>query len=476
MKRIKNGQKPLLFLIGGAALLALVLLFVGLIYPEIRYQKGVKCFEESQYADAIQVFSALDGYKNSEEWAAVSEKAFHYERGLEAFEQNLFREARAEFRSAEDYLDAGSWVIKAEGAYGNVLVDDGHIDEAIEVFQALLDYEEGKAGMFRCADFLKNSGKFKEAAGLFSAVIDYEDSIDRIRECAESLIESDEFLDAAEVYSLIEKSGEDSRRASYAHGRYAMTQGDYGTAVADFTAAAGVFDSRERLKEASYLRGKERMKAGDYAVAKNLFRAAADYLDAEELLSYTENCVLFTTAEDYYFKGELNRAKENYEKLPVDFSLGNVSVSERLNTLKKYDSFVKLCGEWEATEDSKYQVRQVSKSYGLWDGWTGTAWNQNLQIRCIIGNGYVRLTGNTAITVYTNYSISSQYLKTKKIQISIFKDVENLYSSVKLDDNTTFSFIGGKVKIDYSYTDRSDNVYFDYVYTSNYVYEKTRSW
>lgn len=168
----------------------------------------------------------------------------------------------------------------------------------------------------------------------------------------------------------------------------------------------------------------------------------------------------FVEAESLYKKGHLNGAKDIYSKLPKTLKLNGVTVQSRLDTLKKYDVFVKMCGKWQTTK-YYYETKETARRSGSWNSWyvdETELVDRYLECTCIINaDGTVTVKGTLDYATYTNYSDYQSSLKQSvfytdfskkctlpsdgKVTIS-YVDDDVTYSGTTLLENNTVTFNG----------------------------------
>lgn len=216
------------------------------------------------------------------------------------------------------------------------------------------------------------------------------------------------------------------------------------------------------------------LKAGKTDDAQTLVKTFTGYSDDESIAAIGQ----FIEAEDYYQKGYLNSAKDIYQKLPATLKVNGITVKSRLDTLKKYDFFVKMCGDWDVTKHYM-ETKEVWRS-GRWNSWyyNGTTdSNMYLRVTCVINkDGTVTVSGEVKYDMYTNYSSISSYVHSKYFTSSFEKKV-----SIPTDGKVSFDFSeGGFTRGDYQRVKDNQKISFDgssfkHSISIKYVYSHTNT-
>lgn len=440
-KKNKNIVIAILGIIFGIA--AIILSCIFYFVPNYHYKKGESLFDSGSYTDAMQEFLQAGNYKDAVDKVALSELAQYYSEGETAFSSGDYAVAIEKFTLAGDYRDAQvqkeQSVIAKHYSDGEAAFSSGDYQTAITEFTEAGSYRDAAdqiiKSTYSLADQFYADGRYLKAAQIFSTVSNYEDSADRSFACAKILLEDKKYDDAAEAFSYV--SGND-----------------------------------ESLKYKNYAVGMSLFIKENYESANDAFIAASDVENAVEM---SNACNLFL-AEKQYKNGYLNTAQDIYKSLPSDFEYDGISVAKRLSTLNKYKNFVAMCGKWEATGNCKIESRQIWKEdRSYYEYWYNTYKNpsQYLTITCVINDdGTVTVNGNAEFYRYLNYSSISAYLNVAEKTVSFSKKMSSVPKKTEVVSHFKLTYSGGSFKANYQIVDRSDNMYFDYRYTSEYTYGK----
>ncbi len=225
----KPSWKLLAIAAGGIIVLVIaVVLITGYVKKNNAYESAQALLSAGEYAQAIEAFSALDGYKDSETCRAEAEAALTEQQNVEAYasaqkllKDGKFDEAIAAFEALGDYSDSATQVTAAKqkkqeaaqkaehrSAYeaAEKLLADGDYDAAIEAFAALDDYadasdraaeaemakqaaeeEAANKEAYAAAEKLFEEKKYVDAKAAFEALGEYSDAQTKVAECQKQL-------------------------------------------------------------------------------------------------------------------------------------------------------------------------------------------------------------------------------------------------------------------------------------------------
>ncbi len=186
----------------------IVLLVITVIIPTVQYNSAVALMDQGKYAEAIEAFAAMDGYRDSEEQIENCETAMldeKYDYALSLMEQGKYTEAIAAFRELGGYRDSKEQIQNCDNAIldgiydqAAALMEEGKYTEAIEVFTSLDGYWDSRPQIQSCeyaildgkydqAVALMESGEYEAAIEAFTALGSHRDSIDNIAHCQEMI-------------------------------------------------------------------------------------------------------------------------------------------------------------------------------------------------------------------------------------------------------------------------------------------------
>lgn len=423
----KPMKKPLILGASAVALIAAIVLFVVYALPAIKYSGAVKAYDNGEYAQAVEAFTALEDYKESADYLAQAQLGVHYVEAGSKVQAGEYAEAIAEYKQAKDFQDTKELLKQTYVLYGDSLLEQKKYDDAIK------EYRNASA-----------SAKITEAYGLKG----------------EALFAEKKFVEAAEAFASANDQG---RRL------------DCGIALVevanDYAAAVTILESDESEKAVSYLNyanGSLSMEAKEYQAAMDHFAACAKLLDADVL----KEEAMFLLAEKCLYDGYLNKAKRLYTELPEGYAQGDVVVADRIKLLNDNAKLLALVGNWSAT-DTYYKVQADSTTSSYYYYW----YQDGLRLGTVTvtcpynGDGTFTIKGTATFPSYQNFSSSASKLKT---------DMETFYFSVKasktipyqIDSSSTtkLTFNGKQFDLQYKYVNNSSNVYWHYTFTSKASY------
>ena len=149
---------------------------------------------------------------------------------------------------------------------------------------------------------------------------------------------------------------------------------------------------------------------------------------------------------------------------------------ENINGFNNYKKLKELEGYYETTS-SDYHVKQVHRSTGIWNGWDNTGSSGSLEIEVsLLQNGNVKIHGSAEGRRYTNYSSISSSLRDSSFGVIFNKELTTSTLNpgvLESYDSKTLKYNGNnKFTLSLNEVDNSQDVYFKYVYTSNFVFTK----
>jgi len=328
------------------------------------------------------------------------------------------------------------------------LFRNGEYEQAVEKLTALGNYKDSaamlneakeevqKAQAYEAACQKMDAGDYVAAANGFAEIRDYKDSEEKIAQAARTLLDKKMYAESIEVYDIVGKA-ENTVYQEYARGCVSLASAKYDDAQSHFTAAGNIEDASDLYTLCTFLK-----------------------------------------AEENWDKGYLNTAKALYQNLPEDYSYNNISVKDRLAKLKKFNSFVKLCGKYNCA-DVKGTVRQKHDSTGIWHEWTAHGYNYGMTLVCYINaDDTVTIDAKVDFWHYTNYSSLSKYLKTTNTSETFTYMGTKVPKKLTYSFNWTYSYSGtltpGKnntFKFEYKIVDKNSSMNFTYTYKSSGTYK-----
>lgn len=106
------------------------------------YSKASKYYKEGRYAEALELYTSLGDYADSEAMATLSWQKADYEAAAAHYDAGEYREAMELYYGLEMYMDSPIKAIESQYALGLSLIDAGQYDEAIDLLQQLGTYSD----------------------------------------------------------------------------------------------------------------------------------------------------------------------------------------------------------------------------------------------------------------------------------------------------------------------------------------------
>jgi hypothetical protein len=141
----KKNLIPILAVILVLVIAAVAITFPTVIKPTMKYNEAVDLMHSKKYEDAIEIFSELDGYKDSE----TKIKECNYKIAVKLMDDEKFEEAREIFLSLGDHGESAQMAITAAQYMLVDYLNGKEVDiEIINEYSATgIQYEDGKLYM-----------------------------------------------------------------------------------------------------------------------------------------------------------------------------------------------------------------------------------------------------------------------------------------------------------------------------------------
>ncbi len=181
------------------AVIAFIVVLNTVIIPNAKYNDAVALMNDGKYTEAIDAFTALDGYKDSNTQIQNCETAImggKYNDAVALMNKGKYTEAIDAFTALDGYKDSNTQIQNCEtaimdGKYNDAvaLMNAGKYEEAIAAFTALDGYKDSESQIQNCkyndAVALMNEGKVVEAYETLIALDGYKDSDEKAKELHE---------------------------------------------------------------------------------------------------------------------------------------------------------------------------------------------------------------------------------------------------------------------------------------------------
>ena len=395
----KQQNKKILIVVASLLVLAVGAYFANsqIIQPKAKYNKAEELLNKGQYTEAIEAFTAMNGYGDAESriLQATANQAFDSQNYSEV--SSIYTRLPEKYQNHKEDLNA----LYNEAS---TLLEQGKYDNAIAVFNSLGNFTDSAEKIKECkyqkAFSLKNSGDKENASVIFVDLGDYRDSKSLNRQIqADALYDSGEYDKALAIYSTLEEPYQTHVQdyvKMYDEAKALLDASKYGEAIKAFSAIKSYSDSSERIKESTYLQAVAYAADAKYDEAIALFTGLS-YQDSSTLILKAQADKLFDASDyagaydiyatvddayqthkewysDCYNAALASMAKGDYSAAYNQFAvLGNYSDSkdktkqsglaaaDKLLMEKKYDEAAKI---YQSLGDNE-KAKQVTYEYAL---------------------------------------------------------------------------------------------------------------
>ncbi|MBQ7173733.1 MAG: TIR domain-containing protein [Clostridia bacterium] len=224
-----------------ALVVGIAMLVTKVFVPNANYNNAMKLYEAGNYEEAISAFTALDGYKDSEEQILNC----RYDAAKKDFDDGKYEEAKKAFANLSGYKDSDDMVLKCNDAINEPkykaavkLFEEGKFEEAVKAFKSFSGYRSEATATYikRCEDAimgqqyhkaleLSEEGKFAEALEIFLALGEsYTDSASQIKKCrygvADQAAQKGDVIPAYEGFAELGEYKDSADRAKSLKNKY----------------------------------------------------------------------------------------------------------------------------------------------------------------------------------------------------------------------------------------------------------------
>ena len=410
----------------------LVLLFV--VLPLYHLFRGNSDFMNMNYDSAINQYEQAKWYGNTKI------KITYYEKAKNELALGDYELAINDFKNSDNYGDSNDLLEKT----AMDLINNKNFNLAISAYEAI-------------SGDIKTPLYYNYAIGMnaFEKEKDYKKAIDSLNHC-----------------SSIEGVSDKIKEAYYQLGTAYFNNKDYKKAIDSLNHCSSIEGVNDKIKEAHYQLGTAYFNNKEYDKAKTEFGLSKEYGNS----AYMINACVFMTASDLWRSESYESAVNVYNTLPLDFVYDGVKVNDRILCYNNYKKLKELEGFY-TTISGDFHVKQIHTSTGIWNGWDSDGNTGSFNIKVTLNSdGSMNVSGTAEGWRYTNYYTLASGLETSKFSVTFNEKVYTgtLKQGVLCSyNNQTLKYLGDKkFQLTYNATDRSHDVYFNYVYTSNFVFQK----
>ena len=153
-----------------------------------KYERAKAHFNNKEFDKAIEIFTDLDDYLDSEDRNNESK----YQKAMKLLEEKNYDEAYKAFFIVYHYSDSKELLTECKYRKAVSLMDNEKYDESIAIFEELSDYSDSKEKIMECkynkANSLMSNKKIDTALSIFLELGNYKDCPQKIKEyCLKSI-------------------------------------------------------------------------------------------------------------------------------------------------------------------------------------------------------------------------------------------------------------------------------------------------
>lgn len=415
------------------ALIVFICCVIGGIYylnPNTQYNIAERAFSNESYGKAVKCYKRAGEYKDAPDKLNVAIKAYNYSEGLNLFEKKSYESAIEHLTIAEDFSESKK------------LLKESYYELAKK-------QEEQK-------DIINAAINYANASG-------YKDSRDKAMTICADMVKNGDYYRAKEIYEILNEND----YVQYCQGMNALDKSKYAFAKKKLSGARNVFDGEERYKEATYNYALTQFNSKNYEQALETLSEINDYKDANEY----RNSIAVAYSKSEIDSGNLNHAISIIENVPDESEYEGIIAKDIKTLLNKNKDWVNVCGRWISTS-GKMKATQDGSYSSYWWYHDFKEGDLNVDIRCSLKNdGSVTVIMKGVVPIYTEYSIVGDLVE--KDTYSLTKNVNVINKgTIDLDNNATITVSPSKILFNYKKVDKSQDVFFDYIYTTDITYGK----
>jgi len=127
--------------------------YKNVLSPLISYNKAMSLYDNKDYGEAIEIFSNMNGYRNSQEMITRS----IYQYGIKLLESGEYESALQQFGKVESYEDTSKYIIECNYNIGSKLMNDKKWEEAVDHLFISKKYEDSYNKIHECFFQIANS-------------------------------------------------------------------------------------------------------------------------------------------------------------------------------------------------------------------------------------------------------------------------------------------------------------------------------
>lgn len=342
---------------------------------EAMHFKGRSLMDAQDYAGAMACFEIAGDYNKSHQLAATCRNYLTYNEAMELFNNGNYEEAAQKFTALGDFEDSVECANSSRYHHADQLLGSGEFIKAAEIFENLGYYSDSsdraKDCRYQYAESLVAQQKHAEAASAFKMLGNYSDSKDRASELyydiAAKHFDEGKYLEAYDVFATLGNYKDSQNRANEACYTYAgqlVEKGKLHNAYTYYKKIWNYSDSSTLGSDAEYNHGLQQMESGNYDEGGAAFR---------NILSYKDSATKANECDYQYALGLENAGKwqdasEAYENLKYRDSANRYlkcryEYGKSLIASEKYEKAIEVLEEVKNYSDSKNQINEAKYKY-----------------------------------------------------------------------------------------------------------------
>ena len=422
---VRSKKRKILIPIAVVLLVLAVTLFVIFGVPALKYSSAVAAFDAGEYAAAVEGFTELDDYKDSQEYLAQAKLGVFYVDAEAKLAEGDYTGAIESFRNAGTFQDAKGRIPATYELYGDSLFASGRYDEAVKAYTSSHSTDKITQCYNSKGEKLFGEKLYMDAAEAFAAA----DNIAKRIDCGKALAEEGNYADAVSLLDG-QEDAEAVRYLNYSNAKLSMAEMDYQSAIHYFNACDSLMDADMLLEESTFL-----------------------------------------LAEDCLHEGYLNKAKNLYESLPEGYTRNDVSAAQRIELLSQNQDLLNLVGVYRAT-DVYYKAQADSTTSSYYYYWYQDSYTVgNVSVTCPYNDdGTFNIVGTATFPCYQNFSTKGSEMKTDMETYSFTCSGNKIPYQIGSNRTTTLTYSGGQFRLNYKYVNDWSNLYWSYTYTCKATY------
>ena len=334
------------------------------IFQMIKYNTAVACMEDREYEKAIDLFEALDDYKDS---AGNADKC-SYKLAKEYMEDGKYEKARKLFAKLSNYEDSEELVQECIFQAALSYMNAGEYEKAIEQFSNVENnYTDCSKYITQCKEAIETEGYwaeqynkalqckelklYEDAIEILNEILDYKGSKELLEECmkleyepayqkALSAKKERNYKDAIDILNCIPKDYKDTEslleectnlhtKERYQQALSLKKEKDYENAIAIFKDIEAYQDAKTQLKECQNLWSEEIYQTALAYKAKKEYKTAIsvftsidmdgngntdNYKDIKAQIAECEELILEAERNKIYQEALAYKSNKSYEK------------------------------------------------------------------------------------------------------------------------------------------------------------------